>query len=34
MARKFSVEELTKRIAQHNVITKQSVLNDSKPTPA
>lgn len=30
MVKKFSVEELTKRIKQRNVITRQSVLNESK----
>ncbi|PVI07607.1 hypothetical protein DM02DRAFT_666525 [Periconia macrospinosa] len=30
MVRKYSVEELTERIVQHNVITKQSVLSEMK----
>lgn len=30
MVKKFSVEELVKRIKQRNVITKQSVLSESK----
>ncbi len=30
MARKYSVEELTQRIRERNVITRQSVLNESK----
>ena len=33
MVRKFSVEELAKRIKQRNVITKASVLDESKWLP-
>lgn len=29
LVRKFSVDELTQRIKQRNVITRQSVLNES-----